>query len=92
MQVVKTVGQRRLLKRPALMSDLTVRGVRSSVDLASLIHDLAIMVRIDLEMMNFALEMAIKQRTGCVRMTLFSSASRECEVEQQLCSVVRTVE
>ena len=51
------------------MSDPTVRGVRSSMDLASLILDLVIMVMIDLEMMNFELEVSIKQRAGCIRMT-----------------------
>ena len=63
------------------MSDLTVRRVRSSMDLASLIPNLAIMVRIDLAIMNFGLEVTIKQCTGCVRMALFSSVSRECEAE-----------
>ena len=63
------------------MSDLTVRRVRSSVDLASLIPNLAIMVRIDFAMMNFGLEVAIKQHVGCIRMAWFNSARRECEVE-----------
>ena len=54
------------------MSDPTVRGVRSPTNLASLIPDLAIMVRIDLAMMKFGLEMAIKRCAGCVRMALFS--------------------
>ena len=54
------------------MIDSTIRGVRLSVDLASLILDLVIMVMIDLEMMNFGLEVAIKQCTGCIRMALFS--------------------
>ena len=56
------------------MSDLTTRRVRLSVDLVSLIPDLAIMVRIDLAMMNFGLEVTIKQHVQCVRMALFSSA------------------
>ena len=92
MQLVKTVGWRRLLKRPALMIDPTVRGVRLSADLASLILDLAIMMRIDLAVMKFGLEMTIKQCARYVRMALFSSASKECETEQGLCSVVRTVQ
>ena len=64
------------------MSGLTSRRVRSLVDLASLIINLATMVRIDLEMMNFGLEVAIKQHAGCLRMALFSSMSRECEEEK----------
>ena len=72
MQVVKTVSWWCLLKRPALMSDPTIRGVRSPTDLESLIPDLAIMVMIFLAMMNFGMEVAIKQRTGCVNMALFS--------------------
>ena len=64
------------------MSDLTIRRVRSLVDLASLIPNLSIMVRIDLSMLNFGLEVAIKQRARCVRMELFSSVSRECEEEK----------
>ena len=59
------------MKQPTLMIDLTIRGVGLSVDLASLIPDLVIMVMIDLEMMNFGLEVAIQQM-GCVRMVLFS--------------------
>ena len=51
------------MKRPALMIDPTVGGVGLSVDLASLIPDLVIMVMIDLEMMNFGLKVAIKQCT-----------------------------
>ena len=92
MHVFKTVGLRCLLKRPALMSDPTVRRVRSLMDLASLIPDLAIMVRIDLAMMNFGLDMDINQYARCVRMELFSSMRKECETEQGLCSVERTVE
>ena len=71
------------------MDDLTIRRVRSLVYLESSIPDLAIMVRIDLEMMKFGLEMVIKQRRGCVRMGLFSSTSRECESKQGLCILVR---
>ena len=51
MQVVKPVGWQHLLKRPALMGDPTVRRIRL-VDLVSLISDLAIMVKLDLVMMN----------------------------------------
>ena len=58
------------------MSDPTIRRVRSTTDLASLIQDLVKMVMLDLEMMNFALEVAIKECEGCVRMALFSRASR----------------
>ena len=42
------------------MSDLTVRGVRLPMDLASLIPDLVIMVIIDLTIISFELELAIK--------------------------------
>ena len=66
------------------MSDLTIRRVRSLVDFASLIPDLAIMVRIDLAMMNFGLEVAIKQHVGCVRMELFSSVRRDYGVEKEI--------
>ena len=52
MQVVKLVGWRHLLKRPALMGDLTIRRIISPADLESLIFDLAIMVKLDLAMMN----------------------------------------
>ena len=76
MHVFKTVGLRCLLKRPALMSDPTVRRVGSPMDSTSLIPNLAIMARIDLAMMNFGLEVAIKQCVGCIRMALFSSARR----------------
>ena len=61
------------------MSDPTIKRLISSVDLASLIPNLGIMVRIDLEMMNFGLEVVIKQRAGCIRMALFHSPSRESE-------------
>ena len=40
------------MKRIVVMGDLTIRRIRSPVDLASLISDLAIMVKLDLEMMN----------------------------------------
>ena len=60
MQVVKTAGWRRLVKRLTLI-DLTVKGVRSSVDLALLISYLVIMVIIDLEIISFELEVAIKR-------------------------------
>ena len=49
--------------------------------LASLITDLLIMVMLDLEMMNFGLEVAIKQRTRCVRMELFSRVSKVRSIE-----------
>ena len=52
MQVVKPVGWQCLLKRPALMGDSTVRRIISSVDLASLIPDLEIMVKLGLVLMN----------------------------------------
>ena len=42
------------------MADSTVKGVGLLTDLASLILDLVIMVIIDLEMMSFELEVAIK--------------------------------
>ena len=42
------------------MIDLIVRGVGLQVHLASLIPDLVIMVIIDLAMMSFELEVAIK--------------------------------
>ena len=54
------------------MIDQTIGRVGLPVDLVSLISNLAIMVRIDLAMMNFGLEMDIKQCVGCIRMALFS--------------------
>ena len=72
MQVVKPVGWQCLLKQPALMIDLTIGRVGLPADLVSLIPDLVIMVMIDLAMMNFVLEVAIKQHVRCVRMALFS--------------------
>ena len=44
------------------MGDPTVRSIRSSADLVSLIPDLAIMVQLDLVMMDLELEVAIKHR------------------------------
>ena len=72
MQVVKIVGWMHLLKQTLLMSDMTLRGVISLADSASLIPYLVIIVMIDLEVMNFGLDVAIKQHAGCVRMALFS--------------------
>ena len=66
MQVVKPVGWRRLLNRPALMGDLTIRSIRLLEDLASLILDLEIMMKLDLVMMDLELEVAIKHRAGCI--------------------------
>ena len=46
------------------MGDPTVSRIRSSVDLASLIPDLAIMVQLDLVMMDLDFEVIIKHRAG----------------------------
>ena len=67
MQVVKLVGWWRVLKQPALMSDPTVRSIISSMDLASLIPDLEIIMKFNLVMMDLELEVAIKHRAGCIR-------------------------
>ena len=48
------------------MGDPTVRSTRSSVDLASLIPDLEIMMELDLVMMDLELEVAIKHRAGYI--------------------------
>ena len=50
--LVKAVGQWRLLKQPALMGDPTIIIIIVPIDLASLRSDLAIMVKLDLVMMN----------------------------------------
>ena len=63
MQVVKPVGWQKLLKQPALTDDLTVRSIISPTDLASLLPDLAIMMKLDLVMMDLELEVAIKHCT-----------------------------
>ena len=55
------------MKRPTLMVDMTIRSIRSMMDLASLIPDLAIIMKLDLVMMDLELEVAIKHRLGCVR-------------------------
>ena len=80
MQVVKRVGWQCLLNRPTLMIESIVRGVRLPVDLASLIPDLEIMMKLDLVMMNLELEVAIKHRAGCVRWN-YSVARAEIEGE-----------
>ena len=77
MQVVKPVGWRRLLKRPTLMGDLTVRSIRSLADLASLLLDLGIMMELDLVMMDFELELAIKHHVGCIRWHCLVVKSRD---------------
>ena len=47
------------------MDDLTIRSIRSSVDLASLLPDLEIMMKLYLVMMDLELEVAIKHHAGC---------------------------
>ena len=49
------------------MGDLTVRSIRSPVDLVALLPDLAIMMKLDLVMMDLELEVAIKNRVGCIK-------------------------
>ena len=66
MQVVKTVDWWCLLKRLALMGDPTVRSIRSSADLVSLLPDLAIIMKLDLVMRDLELEVAIKHRARCI--------------------------
>ena len=77
MQVVKLVGWRRLLKQPALMDAPTVRSIISSADLASLLPDLAIMMKLDLVMMDLELEVAIKHCVGCIRWHCSVAKSRD---------------
>ena len=48
------------------MGDPNVRSIRSPTDLASLIPDLAIMVQLDLVMMDLEFEVIIKHRAGGV--------------------------
>ena len=48
------------------MGDSTISCIRSSTDLASLIPDLAIMVQLDLVMMDLDFEVTIKHRAGSV--------------------------
>ena len=66
MQVVKPVGWWCLFKQPALMGDPIVSCIISLMDLASLVPDLAIMVYLDLVMMDLELEVIIKHRAGGV--------------------------
>ena len=66
MKVVKPVGWWCSLKRPTLMGDLTFSCIRSPMDLASLIPDLATKVQLDLVMMDLELEAIIKHRVGGV--------------------------
>ena len=65
------------------MGDLTVRSIRSLMDLASLIPDLAIIMKLDLVMMDLELEVAIKHCTGCVGWH-YSVAT--VEVEGEFCA------
>ena len=60
------------MKRPALMDDLTIRSIRWLVDLASLLPDLEIMMKLYLVMMDLELEVAIKHHAGCIGWALFS--------------------
>ena len=46
------------------MGDQTIRSIILPTDLASLILDLAIMMKLDLVMMDLKLEVAIKHRAG----------------------------
>ena len=46
------------------MGDPTISCIRSPADLTSLIPDLAIMVQLDLVMMDLELEVAIKHHVG----------------------------
>ena len=49
------------------MNDLIVRSIILSVDLESLLSDLAIMMKLDLVMMDLELEVAVKHHTGCIK-------------------------
>ena len=49
------------------MGDVTVRSIRLPMDLASLIPDLAIMMKLVLVMIDLELEVAIKHHAGCIR-------------------------
>ena len=62
------------------MGDPTVRSIRSLMDLASLIPDLVIMMKLDLVMMDLKLEVAIKHRVVCVKLP-YSAARVEVEGE-----------
>ena len=64
MKVVKLVDWWCSLKRPTLMGDPIVTSIRSPVDLVSLIPNLAIMVQLDLVMMDLDFEVIIKHRMG----------------------------
>ena len=77
MQVVKIVGWRHLLKRPALMSDPTIRSIRSLANLVSLIPDLEITMKFYLVMRDLELEVAIKHRVGCVEWHYSVAKSRD---------------
>ena len=65
------------------MGDLTIRSIRSLMDLASLILDLAIMMNLDLVMMDLELEVAIKHHAGCIR---WHSLVARAEVEGEFCA------
>ena len=60
MHVVKIVSWRRLLKRHALIIDPTVRKVRLSADLVSLLPNFVMIEMVDLEMMSSNWEVPIK--------------------------------
>ena len=65
------------MKRPALMDDLTVRSIRSPMDLASLLPDSAIMMKLDLVMMDLELEVAIKHCVVCIEWDCSVAKSRD---------------
>ena len=60
------------MKQPTLMDDPTIRLIRSSMDLESLLPNLEIMMKLYLVMMDLELEVAIKHHAGCVGKALFS--------------------
>ena len=55
------------------MDDPTIRSIRSLVDLASLLPDLVIMMKLDLVMMDLELEVAIKHYAGCIGWNYYSA-------------------
>ena len=55
-----------LVEATYINGDPTVRSIRSPVNFTSLIADLAIMMKLDLVMMDLELEVAIKHCVGCI--------------------------
>ena len=59
------------------MNDPTIRSIRSLADLASLLPNLAIMMKLYLVMMDLELEVAIKHYVGCVRWHYLVAKTRD---------------